>query len=499
VGNGPDTAIAPSVTVNLPPHATFTSCTSAGGSCAATGTSALLQVAGLPAGASVTFQLGVSVDCLWAPGSTLSVTGKLTTLSSDPVPMNDAFTLATSVVASPPIFTLVPGDVTISKCTGVTLQPPTATDGCGSASLTFTNNAPAKFPLGNTVVTWTATNGSGATATATQLVTAVLGNDSSCCPTGSNVMTGTSNNDNMTGTSGADCILGLGAQDTINGGGGNDVISGGEGNDIINGGEGDDRLYGGSGQDTLNGGNGNDFVDGSFGEDVCHGNAGNDSVLGGQGQDQLFGDDGADKLFGGVGYDVLSGGLGNDYLEGGGPNDQCTGGVGSNAFVSCATKTDAPTAPDACSDSVLDGNETAIDCGGSGCKGCAAGAICTAGSDCASQVCTGGTCTTPVGPVSASLTVTADWGTGYCATVNATNVGATATTTWSVVFTTGPAVIYSSFEGTFTASSGTVSVTPTAASNGTILPGATNSAVNFCANRSTGTSGLPSVIAATGG
>ncbi|MBK6281835.1 MAG: HYR domain-containing protein [Draconibacterium sp.] len=37
--------------------------------------------------------------------------------------------------------------------------------------MTFTNNAPAKFPVGNTTVTWTATDAAGNTATCTQLVT----------------------------------------------------------------------------------------------------------------------------------------------------------------------------------------------------------------------------------------------------------------------------------------------------------------------------------------
>ena len=46
-----------------------------------------------------------------------------------------------------------------------------ATDNC--TVVTVTNNAPAAFPLGNTTVTWTATDAAGNTATATQVITVV--------------------------------------------------------------------------------------------------------------------------------------------------------------------------------------------------------------------------------------------------------------------------------------------------------------------------------------
>lgn len=55
--------------------------------------------------------------------------------------------------------------------TGVTLIPPTATDNCGTATLT--NNAPATYPIGSTIVTWTATDAVGNTSIASQIVTVV--------------------------------------------------------------------------------------------------------------------------------------------------------------------------------------------------------------------------------------------------------------------------------------------------------------------------------------
>jgi hypothetical protein len=53
--------------------------------------------------------------------------------------------------------------------TNVTLGTATTADNCSVASTT--NDAPTSFPLGATTVTWTVTDGSGNTATATQVVT----------------------------------------------------------------------------------------------------------------------------------------------------------------------------------------------------------------------------------------------------------------------------------------------------------------------------------------
>ena len=53
----------------------------------------------------------------------------------------------------------------------VTLGTPTTGDNCSVA--TTTNDAPVSFPLGATTVTWTVTDGSGNTATSTQVVTVV--------------------------------------------------------------------------------------------------------------------------------------------------------------------------------------------------------------------------------------------------------------------------------------------------------------------------------------
>jgi hypothetical protein len=243
-------------------------------------------------------------------------------------------TTVSFTVCSVPQFTFVPPPITITSCNTPNIGQATATGNC---NVVVTNNAPAKFPLGTTVVTWTARNDAGGIATATQTVTAELADDASCCPTGSHIVIGTSNNDVINGTAGSDCIIGLGGQDRINGNGGDDFISGGEGDDIIDGGSGNDRLYGGNGQDQLTGGIGNDFLSGGGGDDTCRGGDGDDTINGGQGQDHLFGENGNDQLFGQDGDDTLDGGPGNDALNGGGLHDTCIGGGGTNTFVMCQT------------------------------------------------------------------------------------------------------------------------------------------------------------------
>jgi hypothetical protein len=78
----------------------------------------------------------------------------------------------TVVDTTSPIITSVPPDIALNDCKAVDLGLPTATDDCAGTP-TFTNNAPPKFLVGTTVVTWTATDASGNHDTATQTVTVV--------------------------------------------------------------------------------------------------------------------------------------------------------------------------------------------------------------------------------------------------------------------------------------------------------------------------------------
>jgi Ca2+-binding RTX toxin-like protein len=271
------------------------------------------------------------------PGSTFPIGDTVLSCSATDVFGNvttRSFTVSVRDTRPPAL--VVPSDITLTTgCTSSqNIGTATATD-AASPPVTITSNRPSIFKAGITVVTYTARDARGNTATGTQRVTVVLNTDSSCCPAGTNIIRGTAGNDTLNGTSGRDCILGLGGQDTINGNGGDDIISGGDGDDVINGGDGNDVVFGNAGQDTLTGGLGNDTLDGGDGDDVCRGGDGNDILYGGPGQDQLFGENNDDQLFGDDGDDRLDGGPGNDTLNGGAGNDTCVGGTGTNTFALC--------------------------------------------------------------------------------------------------------------------------------------------------------------------
>ncbi|ALW84057.1 hypothetical protein AUC43_02430 [Hymenobacter sedentarius] len=70
-----------------------------------------------------------------------------------------------------PVAKVVSTDAGQCSATGIALGSPVTADNCTVQSVT--NNAPASFGKGNTTVTWTVTDASGNTATATQLVTVV--------------------------------------------------------------------------------------------------------------------------------------------------------------------------------------------------------------------------------------------------------------------------------------------------------------------------------------
>jgi len=215
--------------------------------------------------------------------------------------------------------------------------------------ISITNDAPDSFPLGETTITWTATDSSGNFATTTQIVSVVdttsptltipeniivdsftleklveigeaqaddisgissLTNDApETFPLGNTIVTwnvidqfgnsasleqtvsvhacgqSISYYNQIMGTTEDDVLMGTNAADLIFAFGGNDMIVGGAGNDCIIGGEGDDIIFG---------------------------NEGNDHLVGGEGTDIIKGNSGDDKLTGGFDYDILDGGDGFD-------------------------------------------------------------------------------------------------------------------------------------------------------------------------------------------
>lgn len=243
----------------------------------------------------------------------------------------------------PPEFTSFPADLVVEQCGALNIGAAQAASPC--ESVTVTNDAPAFFYAGVTLVTWTGTTPSGKSITETQRVVVIPNDNAACCPPGSNVIVGTSNNDTLTGTPGRDCILGRNAQDVIDGGGGDDIISGGEGDDRISGGAGGDVISAGSGQDQVYGNDGNDSMFGRDGDDRLEGGPGDDLLAGGQGQDELRCGPGNDEAAGNDGDDRLFGDEGDDVLDGGEHNDQCTGGSGIDQFLSCTVQDQVDTPP----------------------------------------------------------------------------------------------------------------------------------------------------------
>lgn len=96
----------------------------------------------------------------------------------------------------------------------------------------------------------------------------------------------------------------------------------------------------------------------------------------------------------------------------------------------------------------------------------------------------------------AGLVVTGNWGTGYCANVVVANHGASPTTAWTVTLAMNDTATYTSWNGNFSAATGTVAVTPGASWNTSIAPGASDDTVGFCANRSASGGTVASVVSA---
>ncbi|MEW6292453.1 MAG: calcium-binding protein [Pseudomonadota bacterium] len=100
-------------------------------------------------------------------------------------------------------------------------------------------------------------------------------------------------------TEGDDVVLGNAGADIISLLGGNDAAWGAEGDDTITAGVGVDWIYGGDGADQLIGGSGTSFLFGDNGDDVLHAGSGATYMTGGQGMDTFVwgAGDGAGHIF----------------------------------------------------------------------------------------------------------------------------------------------------------------------------------------------------------
>ncbi|MEC8530034.1 MAG: HYR domain-containing protein, partial [Thermoproteota archaeon] len=132
----------------------------------------------------------------------------------------------------------------------------------------ITNDAPEVFPLGETIVTWTATDRFGNSSFSLQTISVqTCGND----PLSYNLIVGSEEDDILIGTTLSDLIFGNGGDDIISGDKGNDCIIAGDGDDIIFGNQGNDNISGQGGNDIIKGQSGQDFVFGGLGLDVIDG------------------------------------------------------------------------------------------------------------------------------------------------------------------------------------------------------------------------------------
>ena len=133
---------------------------------------------------------------------------------------------------------------------------------------TITNDAPEVFPLGETIVTWTATDKFGNSSSEIQIISVQTCGNS---PSYYNMIVGSEDDDVLIGTTLADLIFAHGGDDIISGNKGNDCILAGDGNDIIFGNEGNDNISGQTGNDIIKGQSGEDFIFGGLGLDIIDG------------------------------------------------------------------------------------------------------------------------------------------------------------------------------------------------------------------------------------
>ena len=178
----------------------------------------------------------------------------------------------------------IPSDITtdaISLQTPIDVGNAAAID-LAESSVTITNDAPFSFPLGETLVTWTAVDSFGNSISLSQTISVqACGKEDSYY----NMIIGSPEEDIISGTNVADLIFAEEGDDIIMGAKGNDCIFGGDGDDIIFGNEGADNISGADGNDVIKGQSGDDVIVGGFGIDVIDGGDDIDSCNIGQDPD----------------------------------------------------------------------------------------------------------------------------------------------------------------------------------------------------------------------
>ena len=273
-----------------------------------------------------------------------TVTWTATDISGNSASVTQTVTIVDTTAPSITAPDSITVEATSANSNVVSLGNPVSSDLVDAPSIS--NNAPDIFPLGETTVTWTATDISGNSASVTQTVTIVdttapeltmpedvmisafslekqveigeaqandltdsiltVTNDApNTFPLGDTVVTWSVSDEFGNSASSQQvisvqpCGNPLSYYNQIFGTPAADTIVGTEIADLIFAFAGDDMIFGGEGNDCIIGGDGDDLI---------FGNAGGDHLVGGEGNDILKGFSGDDKLTGGTGTDVLDGG-----------------------------------------------------------------------------------------------------------------------------------------------------------------------------------------------
>jgi len=197
---------------------------------------------------------------------------------------------------------------------------------------TITSDSPDTFPLGETVITWTATDSSGNSAIATQTVT-VVDTTAPELTVPENVIVDSFSLENLVEIGDADALDLVDSSPTITNDApetfplGDTIVTWNVADSFGNSNSFQqvvsiqvcgqslseyNQILGTSEDDILIGTDASDLIFALGGNDIIFGGEGNDCIIGGEGYDIIKGDSGDDKLIGGLGFDIIDGGDGHD-------------------------------------------------------------------------------------------------------------------------------------------------------------------------------------------
>ena len=178
---GPSDATSVVVTDNLPSTTSFVSCSfsgGVGGVCGGAGNNRAITFTSIPAATTATVTLVTQANCTVGDGVMISNTASVSSPIPDPNLANNTATTTTTASNPAPVITC-PGNVTAPNTPGqcfAILNPgtATATDNCPGVMIAGVRSdgqsLASPYPVGSTVITWTATDSGGKTASCAQTI-----------------------------------------------------------------------------------------------------------------------------------------------------------------------------------------------------------------------------------------------------------------------------------------------------------------------------------------